>query len=474
MRMYKKGDSKMASIGRLLAVAALIGALGAFPGIAAETVRAFGFGGGMATAFFPDLSEVNAFLSENGLDPFGDSLIGAGGNGRGGTIGGTVAGGIGWGVVAASEMGDRHAELVFGGGGVDVGWAIGGDDRSVLTVGCVLGGGATVLTFGVEEAEPQRVESSGIVIGPAERTIGTAIGLACPYVSLEAQLLSWVGLELRIGYLLPLFGIPFGDLLGVPAPSLHLSGPLVSLGLVFGGIGAVPEGGEVGVERPVETGGSFVLAEGAELCVENGRGNVVVLSYPAGAAQTGSGRVEWTASVDSKPRKRPGPSVAVEGTSTGVVLRTAGCGRVDYEVRIPAGTSLAVRNGVGGVEVSSHEAESIVIENGVGDIRLSGLQASALVVAAGIGDVELIDVEAVALTAHVGIGKLALGLRADAPATIVARVGLGDAFCDPFPGTAGGISGRFGRGGKLVLAGGGPLFDLSIGIGRLEVRALQP
>ncbi len=38
--------------------------------------------------------------------------------------------------------------------------------------------------------------------------------------------------ELRLGYILPVFGIDFGDLIGIPAPSLDLSGPTVSFGIL--------------------------------------------------------------------------------------------------------------------------------------------------------------------------------------------------------------------------------------------------
>jgi hypothetical protein len=95
---------------------------------AAAQIRGFGFGGPMAIAFFPDMTGINTFLSENGLPSMGDYLFGAGGSGRGGVIGGPTFGGIGWGIVGTSEAEDRSAEFVFGGGGLDI-WCGGGGVR---------------------------------------------------------------------------------------------------------------------------------------------------------------------------------------------------------------------------------------------------------------------------------------------------------------------------------------------------------
>jgi len=465
----------MRRILKWMAVAALTSVIGLSVSMAVLAGRGFGFGGGMVVAFFPDLSGVNAFLSENGLDPFGDILIGGGGNGRGGMIGGPAAGGIGWGVVAGSEAEDRYAELVFGGGGFDLGAAIGGDESSVLTVGVVLGGGAMVLTLAVEETEPFGLSPAGIVIQPTERTIGRAMGFIQPYVSLEAQLLSWLGLELRIGYVLPVVGVAFGDLGGIPAPSLDLSGPMVSLGIVFGGIVSVAPAEATVDESTTEIGGSVVLSENADLRIENTMGDVVITSYPVDVTQTGSQRVvTWTALRTGRPRQLAGLHVEVEDTATGVALRTTGRGRVDYEIRVPTGTSLAVKNGMGRVALSSHGADSIVVENGIGDIEFHRVAAGALAVVGGVGSARLVDVEAAALTAQFGIGRIALDLPVDAVATVTARTGLGDVIYGVFPAMSGSVKGRFGKSGELVLSGGGPVFDLNVGIGEIDIQPLQP
>jgi len=92
-----------------------VGSMGAALFAAEPGALKFGFGGAMAMAFFPDMTGINTFMSENGLPPMGDVLIGVGGGGRGGVIGGPAFGGVGWGVLAASKSEDRSAELVFGG-----------------------------------------------------------------------------------------------------------------------------------------------------------------------------------------------------------------------------------------------------------------------------------------------------------------------------------------------------------------------
>ncbi|MFC2100090.1 hypothetical protein ACFLSF_04595, partial [Candidatus Bipolaricaulota bacterium] len=165
-------------------VATCIGVIGYGVALAEPVGRGFGFGGAMAMAFFPDMTGINTFMSENGMDPFGDVLIGAGGSGRGGVIGGPAFGGVGWGMLAMSGTEDRHAELIFGGGGFDLGAAIGGDESSVLTIGAVLGGGATVLMLSENMAEVERVCPTGIIVEPTHREIGRAIGFVQPYLSM--------------------------------------------------------------------------------------------------------------------------------------------------------------------------------------------------------------------------------------------------------------------------------------------------
>lgn len=381
-----------------------IGAMGSSLVMAEPVVRGFGFGGAMVMAFFPDMTGINTFMSENGLPSMGDFLIGAGGGGRGGIIGGPTFGGIGWGVLATSESEEVYAELVFGGGGFDLGIAIGGDETSVLTVGAVLGGGANVLTLSGIFAVPDGLTPTGIVPEPTYREIGCAMGFVQPYVSMSAQILPWIGFEFRLGYILPVFGFDFGDLLGIPAPSLQLSGPTVSFGLAFGGIGSGKDRNDDtdlddqadGHERvTIVSDGSFVIAAGDELVIENGHGDIAILTYAVEETETAADLVvEWQAARTATERRIDELQVLLDDADMGITVRTVGVGCVDYVLLIPSGIDLKVKNGAGNITLVGHEAQTIIIENGVGDVDLQDVRAAALIVASGIGEINLPDVDA--------------------------------------------------------------------------------
>ncbi len=458
-------------------VLACIGAGGFSLVMAEPVVRGFGFGGPMAMAFFPDMTGVNTFMSENGLPSIGSFLIGAGGGGRGGVIGGPAFGGIGWGMVAESANDELRAELISAGGGVDVGTAIGGDDSSVLTIGAVLGGGANILSLSGYVTQP--VGPEGLVIEPTYREIGLATGFVQPYVSMAAQLLPWMGFELRLGYILPVFGVEFGDLFGIPAPSLKMSGPTVSLGLTFGGIGWAAEsekvegpGGKAQVTAVSE--GTFAIEAGQLLVIENAAGDVVI-SGGAGMTQTASYLVAtWQATRTCNERRIDELQAVIDSSDTGTTLKTVGDGRVDYVLQVPAGIDLTVRNGAGIVDLTGHEGQTIIVENGAGEVRLQGVDSLALIVALGVGRLDLSDVNARALIAEVGIGEIVLALPATASATLKAKASIGDVSVDRFPGMIGGVHGFFGRTADVTLGQGERTVELNVGIGRIGIEMRIP
>lgn len=436
----------------------------------------FGYGGGGVAGFFPNLDGVNVFLSENGLAPLGEFLIGGGGSGRGGVIGGMSFGGMGWGVSATSTGLDRSAEFTVGAGGFDLGFAVGGDESSVLTFGAVLGGGASALELTIGGPVPLDGDPRGVIPTPLTRTIGRAFAFVQPYVSMEAQIVSFVGLEVRIGYLVPIIGFDFGDLVGIPAPSLNLSGPFVGVSLVFGGIGGAAEsGGNAGATS--RSGGSFDLGTRGGVSIENGVGDIVVSSYVVDTTQTDSRRiVEWTAvagagDADSLSKL----SVETETTATGVTLHTVGDGKVDYALRVPAGTNLDLVDGAGRIEVVGHLAAQISVTLGAGELMLSNLVAEELSVSLGAGKVALSGVEATQLNAHVGAGEIALDLPLGAAATVSASAGIGDVDVSGFPGMT--VRSRgffFTRSVDAVLGGGSAEVSLSVGIGRIVVHPQEP
>ena len=462
----------------LFMILACIGTMSPSLVMAEPVTRGFGFGGPMAMAFFPDMSEINAFLSENGLDPMSDFLIGAGGGGRGGVIGGPVFGGTGWGVLAVSKGEDRHAELVVGGGGFDLGAAIGGDETSVLTIGALLGGGASVLSL--TGYFVQTVDPAGLVPEPTNHELVRAMGFVQPYVSMSAQLLPWMGFELRLGYVLPVFGIDLGDVLGIPAPSLDLSGPAVSLGLVFGGIGSAASSDDddkpSGHAQVTSAGdGSFVVDAGDELVIENGLGDIVISGYAVDATQPASDLVvEWQAVRTAAERRIDELQVLLDVTDMSTTLKTVGAGRVDYILRVPAGIDLTVTNGAGDVNLVSYEAQTIIIENGAGEVNVQSVRAIALIVAGGVGRVDLADVDAQTLIAELGIGEIVLGLPVSASARLIAKAGIGDVSIDRFPGMIGGVRGFLGKSGNVTLGHGERMVELNVGIGRIGIEMRMP
>jgi len=441
--------------------------------------QGFGFGGAMGMAFFPDLASVNAFLSENDLGAM-DLLYGGGGSGRGGIIGGPTFGGAGWGLVAESSSELRSAELVLGGGGFDMGYAVGGDDSSVLSVGSVLGGGAVVLTVTDLIFEPSANQPFGLEPTPTSREIGRAIGFVQPYVSLCAELLPWMGFELRIGYLFPLFGVSFGELVGVPLPSLDLSGWTVSLGIVFGGIGGSDDRSGRATRRcerevTAVSDGTLLIDPVQELRVVNGIGDIVVTSIAADRTQTGSMRtVSWQALRTASEDQIDDVQVVVEPDEYGVTLRTVGVGRVDYTLAVPAGTDLAIRNHTGTVSIDSYEALTVVVENGVGDVLLRRIEAEALIVANGVGSVDLDGIDVGTLVVDVGVGDVRVSLPGTASARVAATASLGDVSIDRFPGMTGGVAGFIGKTGEVVLGMGEDSMDLHVSIGQIDVTMVEP
>ncbi len=453
----------------VLAFLVLLTVTGGFLSGWAEGGLAFGFGGGGVGAFFPDLEGVNAFLSENGLDPMPSFLVGGGGGGRGGVLGGPSVGGMGFGVAGTSSGADRSAELAIGGGGFDLGWAVGGDESSVLTVGAVFGGGASVLELSFPAVQPQ-----GIIPEPLTRTVGRAFGFVLPYVSFEAQILPFAGCEVRIGYVLPVFGFDFGEVVGIPAPSLDLSGPFVSVSIVFGGIGrSGPTGGD---ERQATASGTLELTSPARLTLETGAGEIVISTVAYDEAQTGSRRVvEWAATWDEDDAPEGAPPVVAESGAGGAALRSTGSDTVSYVLRVPAGTSLDLTCGAGAIHIVGHTAESIRVSLGVGEISLADVSAGDLTLSAGIGEIAVSALSVGTLNAHAGIGRLRLYLPPDVSATISASAGLGETSIEGFPGIRLNERRFLWTGSLDAVAGSGTAAcSLSVGIGEVEVRATKP
>jgi len=221
---------------RWLSTGVLIGAL-AGAALAAESTRGFGGGGPGFGLFMPDLAEINAFVEAAGFPAFDGELFLVGGGGRGGAVPGPVFGGAGWGAWIESERGGLHAEYGLGLGGFDMGFAVGGSDRSVLTFGALMGGGgAEVILTEFPQAAIARTNPRGIVPEPARQTYDCGFVLVALYLDAQIQLLDWMGLGVRAGYVLSLLELNGGDEGPLDAPALAPRGPYVRFSVVFGGM----------------------------------------------------------------------------------------------------------------------------------------------------------------------------------------------------------------------------------------------
>jgi len=293
-------------------------------------------------------------------------LIISGGGGRGGLIGGLSVGGIGWGGTTTSLRENRKATLSIGFGGLALGYVVGGNERSLLTLGAVLGGGGVSLDLrevapedfwicpgGVlaNHSSPSQNLPSGIIIEPTP--VGTCRGFIAvePYLGMQVQPLDWLGFEVRFGYLFTLFGGGCCGGTDIAWPSLDLSGPVVEFAVTFGGIGS-PGWGFPYSETVEDTVG---LSGRTSVAVENEMGSITIEPDVGVAIQTGA--TDALTLVAVKRARKEDVLAAVEivigDTGKGLQIRSQAPDRylghwsVDFVLRVPVGTSLQIEQGVG-------------------------------------------------------------------------------------------------------------------------------
>ncbi len=219
-----------------LGVALLCGAVGGMV-LADGPSFAFGGGGPGIGLFMPDLYEINAFVEASDFTAFDGDLLLIGGGGRGGVVPGVAYGGSGWGAWIESDDGARHAEYGLGLGGFDIGYAVDGTKRSILAVGTLLGGGAAELVL--SEEAPIAAEGphpQGIIPAPLDAIYDSVFVLVAPYIDIQIQLLDWMGLGVRVGYIWAPFEFNWSDQGPFDPPSLIPSGAYFRCSVEFGGI----------------------------------------------------------------------------------------------------------------------------------------------------------------------------------------------------------------------------------------------
>ena len=138
---------------------------------------------------------------------------------------------------------DLEAEYGMGLGGFDLGYAIGGSENAVVTVGLMMGMGGADLTLVGNPSLPAPVPL-GIVPGPTERVYNSVFLVLVPYADMQIALLDWLSITVRAGYVWSPVSYDWHDA-GLPdAPDLALDGLYVHATIAFGGIFGMNEDGE--------------------------------------------------------------------------------------------------------------------------------------------------------------------------------------------------------------------------------------
>jgi len=429
----------------------------------------FGLGGSSAGIFLPELGVVNAFLLDAGFAALPDVAWSAGGRGRGGLLHGLSIGGIGWAAAASSQIEDRIAEYGFGFGGIEFGYVVGGDQRSLLTLGLVLGGGGSSLTLREQVDDGGGCwpfSPCGIVVGPVTVTAASAFVAIEPFVSFQVQPLPFVGFEVHLGYLLPIAGVEWGDL-GVDGPGLRPEGSIIGVSVTWGAIGRLRTAGLVGEETVVKTAelvGPCVTIEGA-------MGEIVIEPLLEGASAVevvAAKHTLWKSDLENV-------SVQIEPTRCGVRVFAEGPTMrpwsVDYLVRVPMGTELDVRHGVGNVRLDNVSG-SAAIELGIGQVVVDGFEGTRLAISGGVGQIVVTGASAELIDVSLGTGDVDVLLLPEASYAVMAGVGIGGIEIESFPGTN--EAGLVGPGGRIetVLGEGEGELVIDLGIGGISVSPL--
>ena len=451
----------------------------------------FGLGGSSIGLYAPDLAQLTTFLDGAGFQALQSPVLVGGGRGRFGSSAGLSIGGVGWGGEIATKAGDLAAGLEFGFGGIELGSVVGGDERSFLTLGLVLGGGAASLWVQEEGEDSPMFGACGLVPEPTIRTAHWAFAGVVPFLSMQVQPLRFLGFEVHFGYMVPIYSMRCG--LGDLAESVvfDASGPIVGLSFTWGWSGRSPMGRQL--EETIEE--TVALTSG---CVEvrNPIGSIEILGGASdedeGAVPSGTVRVVAVKRARS-PEVLEAMTVSIGPSDCGVEVATdlpsESWGTVEYAVSVPAGVTLAVEQGAGRIAILDHHG-SVSIEAGVGDVEIRNVVGDDLSIEGGAGSVVLTNVEVgvaqidvgiggvvlVATSAseaqvEVGTGSIEMHLDPDASYAIAADVGLGEISIGPFGGERIEISGFAGE-IETALGEGANRLELDVGIGSIDLRPL--
>jgi len=431
----------------------------------------FGLGGSTVGLAFPDLAATNGLLIDRGFAPLGEGLIVTGGRGRGGVLGGLSLGGLGWGGEASSSSENRTAEMAVGFGGVEVGGAVGGDERSLLTLGAVLGGGGTALTL-VEEplldGESPFVPC-GIVPEPLVLSRYGAFLSIEPFVSFQVQPLHYFGFELHLGYVLPIASFAWGDA-ELAAGEPQLSGPVIGLSATWGAIGR-PAIGPI-LERPKveETVDQSVSLAGPCVEVDNGIGSITIDTWDGdGVRIVAVKRAQSQTILD-------GVTLLIEPTRCGVAIHSKGprnaYWEIEYRLEVPVGAEIRASQGAGDIRLGPGGGDAS-IELGVGEIEVEGTVGPSLAVRSGAGDIRLLGITADQIDVNLGTGEIEIDLPADAAHAIDATVGIGGLSVGPFQEMEAIEANGLGSSVSATLGEGTARLSIHLGVGEIRVKRAE-
>jgi hypothetical protein len=428
----------------------------------------FGLGGSSVGLLLPDLGATDAALLDRGFGAFGDAVVVTGGRARGGVLGGVSLGGIGWGGETVTATENRYAELAIGFGGIEVGAVVGGDKRSLLTFGAVIGGGGTGLML-LEEPEVWSGDdfgTCGVIPEPVILGRYSAFLAVEPFISFQVQPLHYFGFELHLGYMLPIAAFTWGDT-ELEGASPRLSGPVIGLSATWGAIGQ-PVIGPL-LERPKleETISQSVTLAGPCVEIENGVGGITIeQSQDDQVRIVAVKRAHSQTMLDSV-------TLLIEPTRCGITIHSKGprhgYWEMEYTIAVPAGTEVRASQAAGNIRLGALDGDA-EIELGVGEIEVAGSVGSSLTVRAAAGDVRLTGIGADEIDIDLGTGDIDIFLPAGAAHTIEAAVGIGSIAFGPFEGLDAIEAGGIGSSVEAVLGDGSGRLTVWLGVGEIDVR----
>ncbi len=196
-----------------------------------EEPVALGGGGFMAGLLFPDLSELNTYLVQNGFASLPSPLVLSGGGGMGGFLAGSRMGGAGFGGETQSVLNERKVLLSVGAGGFLTEQALFSRKTLAFAFGLMIGGGDAELFLIFRE--PSSFDDA--LGNPVCTRLVRKFLLLAPYLSAEFFLLDWAFFKVNLGFLFTFGGSWEANGFSVGGPPAAFHSPVLQFFLHLGG-----------------------------------------------------------------------------------------------------------------------------------------------------------------------------------------------------------------------------------------------